>query len=105
MYTDIATIIASEMYDDDLKNWINESAPVIWANKIAGVVSSAPAEYGCCHKCECECECECKRESEYGGEGGREGRVSMEVNVNASLGVFVLGMCCEQGHTCYTTPW
>jgi hypothetical protein len=34
MYTDIATTIASEIYDDDLKNWIKESAPVIWANKI-----------------------------------------------------------------------
>jgi hypothetical protein len=34
MYTDIATTIASEIYDDDFKNWIKESAPVIWANKI-----------------------------------------------------------------------
>ena len=34
MYADIASTIASEVYDDDLKNWIKASAPVTWANKI-----------------------------------------------------------------------
>ena len=34
MYADIASTIASELYDDDFKNWIKASAPVIWANKI-----------------------------------------------------------------------
>ena len=33
MYTDIASTISSEVYDDNLKNWIIASAPVIWVNK------------------------------------------------------------------------